>query len=108
MRTVICNVLRGNPFDALHYVGIIPDMLDPSDPRPVKEQLNEGYAHGGGWHATVVDFKLGEDDSLHYEGDPTLLPVVEIRVRHERILIYQHAWVAIIQPDRSYEVCRMD
>jgi hypothetical protein len=27
---------------------------------------------------------------------------------HERVIVYEHSWVAIVQPDRSFEVCRMD
>jgi hypothetical protein len=31
-----------------------------------------------------------------------------MELRDELILIYEHSWVAIIQPDRTFETCRMD
>jgi hypothetical protein len=37
-----------------------------------------------------------------------LHPIAEIRLRAERILIYESDFVAIVQPDRSFEVRRID
>jgi hypothetical protein len=82
-------------------------MLWEDDPRSAKEQLNTGYAHGGGWQA-FNGFKLNADDSLSYPGDPPQIPIIEFKLRNERVVLYDHAWVAVIQPDRSFEVCRMD
>src|SRR5438132_13007657 len=87
--------------------GHIPYWLDPADPRPAKEQLNEHYMHGGGW-SPFIGFKLNGDDSLTYPNDPPLTALTRARLRDELICMYRHAWVAIIQPDRSFEVCRMD
>lgn len=89
------------------HVGIIPDMLNEHNPKPAKKQLHEGYPQGGGW-SPFKGFTLREDNSLTYPGDPPQKPIAEMRLREELILIYEHAWVAIIQPDRSFEVCRMD
>jgi hypothetical protein len=82
-------------------------MLDENDPRPAKDQFNERYAHGGGWHP-MGGFKLNQDNSLKYPGDPPLKPVARLQFRNELIMFYDHAWVAIIHKDRYFEVCRMD
>lgn len=97
-----------HPRATIEHAGYIPNWLnDEDDPRPAKEQLNDGYAFAGGWQP-FKGFKLAEDDSLTYPGDPPQHPIIEFKIRDERVLLYQHAWVAIIQPDRSFEVCRMD
>jgi len=42
-------------FEYLHpamteeHLGLLPEFLDPKDPRPARAQLHEHYAHGGGW-----------------------------------------------------------
>jgi hypothetical protein len=89
------------------HLGLIPDMLCDQDPLPAREQLNRGYAHGGGWRP-MKKFILRSDDSLCYPGDPSLRPLFKTMMRDELVLVYDHAWVAIVQPDRSFEVCRMD
>jgi hypothetical protein len=100
-------IIFRHPQANLDHIGIIPDMLDWDNPKSAREQLDEGYRHGGGWWP-MSKFKMDENDRLKYPGDPWLEPLVEIPLRDERIVIYQHAMVAIIQPDRSFEVSRMD
>lgn len=92
-----------NSFRALGY---IKGVLDDEDPRSAKEQLHESYAHGGGWQP-FKGFELTDDDGLKYPGDPVQLPVSTAKLRDEVIHLYPSAWVAIIQPDRSFEVSRM-
>ena len=41
-------------------------------------------------------------------GEPTLLPRAATALRNESIFFYPHAWVAIVQEDGAFEVCRMD
>lgn len=90
------------------YLGLIPEMLSESDPRPAREQLNTGYSHGGGWHP-FNGFKLNTTTlELYYPGDPPTQPLAYANLRDERIVVYEHSWVAIIQKDNSFEVCRMD
>ncbi len=88
-------------------LGLIPFWLNANDPRPAREQLDSNYQHGGGWRP-FKGHELLEDDALEYPDDPPLHPIAEIDIRNERVLIYEFGWVAIIQPDRSFEVCRMD
>jgi hypothetical protein len=88
-------------------VGEIPCWLSADDPRPAATQLDGCYSHGGGWEP-FVGFRLREDNSLKYPGDRPLQPIAEMRLRDELILIYEHSWVVVIQPDRTFEACRMD
>lgn len=88
-------------------VGYIPEFLSPDDPRPAKEQFNDAYAHGGGWNP-MEGWELLPLRRLKYPGDPPLKPVAELILRDETILVYPHAWVAIVQADGSFEVARMD
>lgn len=88
--------------------GYIPTFLSASDSRSAKEQLHENYAHGGGW-SPFKGFTFNPDDlSIKYPGDPSYPAVAVITLRDERVIIYPHAWVAIVQKDDSYEVARMD
>lgn len=98
---------RAAELDRFDVLGMLDIMLWTSDPRPAKEQLNERYAHGGGWRP-LSGWKLGKNDKIKYPGDPALTPVAHARLRDELVVLYPHGWVAIIQPDRSFEVSRMD
>lgn len=89
------------------HLGLLPGMLDPSDPRPAREQFDANYQHGGGWFPTKGHV-LSADNTLTYPGDPPLKPVAMTLLRDELILLYPYSFVAIIQPDRTFEVCRMD
>ena len=99
-------------FELLHpdatcaHLGCLPSFLSEQDQAPAREQFDRNY-HFGGWKP-FKGFELGEDNSLFYPGDPALTPVAQYRLRNELIVFYNYAWVAIIQPDRSFEVCRMD
>ena len=93
------------PGVTLQTLGALPDMLDANDPAPAREQLDRGYQHGfrglSGWY-------LGADDVLHFPGDRPYRPLAEMRMRDEKILIFEGSFVAVIAPDRSFEVARMD
>jgi hypothetical protein len=41
-------------------------------------------------------------------GDPPLLPIAVTMLRDEEIRFYDHSWLAIVQPDGSLEVARVD
>lgn len=91
----------------LDRLGLLPQMLHESDPRPARDQLNEGYAHGGGWRP--MDGWLHIDEfAVQYPDDPPYLPIATTSLRNEVIAVYDHAWVAIFQPDGTFEICRMD
>lgn len=92
------------------HLGLIPMWLNEDDSRPAREQLNAGYQHGGGWNP-FHGFTMADDDDmwwLLYPGDPPTRSLAYTRLREEIIVVYEHAWVAIIQADGSFEVARMD
>lgn len=98
---------------ARDLVGIVPDFLSESDPRPAAEQFNERYAHGGGWSPMTGWEFTPETGWLKYPGDPAHRPITKMvlhkdKDRPETIYVYEHAWIAIVQADGTYEVARMD
>lgn len=88
------------------HLGFLPAMLSPDDPRPAREQFNSNYSFGG-W-SPFKGFTLNTDNSLSYPGDPPQQPLAQAKLRDELIILYPSSWVAIIQPDRSFEVARLD
>src|SRR6185436_6514294 len=89
------------------YLGFIPGFLDEDDKRPAKEQFDDRYVSG--WMPTGADkFKLLDGYRLKYPGDPVQQPLALTKLRDEVIVLYEGDFVAIIQPDRSFEVARMD
>ena len=99
---------RQDPEHLQEMLGFIPSFLSEDDPRPASVQLNENYAHGGGWHP-MKGFDLDtETMTLNYEGDPPLRLVAASALREELILVFQYAWVVIISPGGTYEVSRCD
>jgi hypothetical protein len=93
--------------DVGHDVGFIPTFLDEDDPRPAREQFQERYQWGG-WHPQDGFTTRGGRPTLYYPGDPPLHPLACMAFRDEVIFVYPGAYVAIFQPDGSFEACRMD
>jgi hypothetical protein len=87
-------------------LGFIPTFLHEHDPRPAAQQFQSNYPHGG-WDA-FPGFTMSPSGKLLYPGDPPMACLYEARFRDEVIRLYQYEWVAIIQPDGSFEVSRMD
>jgi hypothetical protein len=93
-------------------LGLIPLMLSDHDPRPAAEQFDMAYGHGGGWRP-FVGFTMLPNGNLAYPDDPPAQLLAETTLhadtdRPEVIRFYEHAWVAVIQKDGTFEVCRMD
>lgn len=89
------------------HLGNILFFLHVESELSAREQFDLAYGFAGGWQP-FKGFTLHADNSLSYPGDPPLYPLAQARLRDELIVFYPHSWVAIIQLDRSYEVCRMD
>lgn len=96
-----------HPQATLEMLGYIPGFLSEHDPRPAREQLHTGYSHGGGWEP-FVGFSMLPNGDMSYPGDPPTQLLAETQLRNETIRFYEHAWVAIVQPDGSFEVARLD
>jgi hypothetical protein len=95
---------RGSPEE---LVGYLPKIFLDSDPRPAREQAKERYAHGGGWHPQE-GWVLHPHGVAVYPGDPPLEPLAMTTLNDETLLVYPYGYVAVVQPDMSFEMSRMD
>lgn len=109
------------------HLGLIPQFLWDSDPRPAIEQIDERYAHGGGWRPMdkflplgVYNFAEGVAPKLRYPGDPPFQPyamavlhgaenrVYPDGVEQEVFVIYEYAICAIFRAGELHSVARLD
>lgn len=89
-------------------LGLLPQMWDVTDPRPARVQAADNYAHGGGW-SPFKGFKFDAvKQVLTYSGDPPMRALAYAQLRDETIIVYDYAWVMILQKDGSFEISRMD
>jgi hypothetical protein len=88
-------------------LGFLPGFLSEDDPRPAVEQIDAAYQHGGGWQP-FHGFRVVDGCCLQYPSDPVLKPLAWTQLRDERVMVYRHHWVMVMQPDRSYEIARVD
>jgi len=88
-------------------LGFIPSFLNSADPRSAREQLDTAYVHGGGW-SPFPGFKMLPSGNIQFPGDPETQLLFEAKLHDELIRVYTSAWVAIVQPDGSFEISRMD
>ncbi len=95
-----------HPAFNFEMLGIIPSFLDEDDPRPAREQIASSYC--GGWSPFDGPVKMLPNGDFSYPGDPPTKLLAETRLRDEVIRFYDHAWVAIVQPDGSFEIDRLD
>lgn len=87
-------------------LGFLPGFLSEDDPRPAKEQFNERYISG--WHSFPGFTFDKEKLQLNYPGDPPMVAIASTMLRNEEIILFQHAWVLILQDDGTWDVSRMD
>jgi len=87
-------------------LGNLRFFLHKDDPRSASEQINERYRYGG-WEPFSGFESLG-DGELIYPGDPVVRPLARAYLRTEVIYFYKYDWVAVFQPDGSFEVSRVD
>lgn len=73
---------------------------------PLKEQINAAYSFG--WNP-FKGFKMDpKTKGIKYPKDPELLPLAVATFREQTVYLYQYSWVAIVEPDGSFEVSRID
>lgn len=82
--------------DMLSMLGFIPYWLNPADPRPAKEQLEEKYGLGPlfDMKATIVN-GVYHSESAEDDDDP-LWPLAEIPLHDDVIYIYEYGIVGIV------------
>ena len=88
-------------------LSLLSDVFYDNDPRPAAAQIDTNYAHGGGYNPTD-GFTLNADNSLSYPGDEPLKVLAKATLRDEQLYLYDGEFVAVVQPDRSFAVTRMD
>lgn len=93
--------------------GFLPTFLHPLDERDAVTQLHEAYAHGGGWNdfkgfTLKFDPENVQEATIEYAGDPAYELIAWTKLREETVLLFQHGWVAVVQPDGSHRIARMD
>ena len=89
-------------------LGLLPEIFRADDDRPAVEQANDRYAHGGGWFPQTGWTIEPGTGIAHYDGDPPFQPLCVAKLHDEMIIVYPHAYVAILQEDGSYQMARMD
>lgn len=98
-------------FTDMRVVGFIPQFLDESDPRSAVEQIDTAYQHGGGWR-DFKGFQLagggGDPYFLTYPGDPHMRELSRATLRDETLVFFKCSWLAVIQPNGSFRVARLD
>lgn len=96
-----------------NVVGLLPLILLDSDSRPAKDQLNDRYAHGGGYRPTLSDsWQLGVEGGayvLYYPEDPPFHEQARIKLPcGETCVLFDASFMTIIQKDLSFVVTRVD
>ena len=93
-------------------LGYIPSFFNEDDPRSASEQINHNYI--GGWRPqkgftmdpTTKVLQYG--DPKEEDADPPLEVLAVSYLRNEIIALYRYSYLAIIQEDGTFEVCRLD
>lgn len=96
-----------HPSYTIEDLGMLPFFAWESNPKSVKEQINDNYKHGGGWQS-MKGFTLNKDTSISYSDDPPQHPIAIANLRDEIIFVYESSWVLILQPNGSFDVARVD
>jgi hypothetical protein len=92
-------------------VGLIPSFICETDPRPVTQQIDDNYQHGGGWRP-LPGMTLSPGLVL-LGGDPEPYRPIAITRLAERedqtlVIIFERGVTAVVEADGSYQVARLD
>jgi hypothetical protein len=94
------------------HLGFLPYILLASDPRPIADQLEDRYQHGGGF-APYGQGKWAYDPKTHTLTYPDDEPMTPDAIFHpanpdETLYLYDHSIAAIVNTDGSFAVVRLD
>jgi hypothetical protein len=92
--------------------GLLPfwfhDWLAAGDERlPLADFIGQVYAHGGGWNP-FNEFEIDEDGTMHFPGDPPMIPLMHMSHGNLSVFIYEYAMVTVRYPDGTTSTARMD
>lgn len=106
---IACENAQRGGFDPGEMLGTIPEMLSADDPGGAVEQIDRAYKDiGGGWRDFSGFTLNAERGTLSYPGDRPRLLIAEAKLRDERILFFNGAWIAVVQPDGSFRAACID
>jgi len=93
-------------------IGLIPEIITDRDPRPVHEQIESGYAHGGGWRP-MPGFRLtcssvAGKSVLNYPVDPALHEISRAQIGEELVMVFDCDFVVVVAANGGFAVTRMD
>ena len=103
-----------HPYANYSHLGFLVDFLDDEDPRPVTEQLDDTYRHGGGWkelNKDGVSYILNpKTRTLRYtkHGGEWLKPIARTTLHGTTIIFYDYAILAAHTPGEQLRVTRVD
>jgi hypothetical protein len=101
--------MRRHGYTPEDILGTIPEMLDANNPAGAVTQIDKAYRDiGGGWHDVRGHDLDTEGAKLTYPGDPPRPLIAEATLRDEKILFFNGAWIAVVQPDGAFRVARID
>ena len=102
-------------------LGTLPLMFHPFSDDDAKTQIDKRYAHGGGFVDTP-GFSLNDEwkepgeaiiqyyqeEAAPEEQDPPLHELARAKLGEETLIFFPYAFLAIVQPDGSFQVTRVD
>lgn len=93
--------------------GIVPEFLDPYNALSAKAQIDQAYAHGGGWRdfdgfTVRIDWAAPENSELLYPGDPPVKAKAFCFFGEELIVLYDYDWCSVSHPSGTCYVARLD
>jgi len=100
-------------FTNMDAAGLLPMFFDEQDPRPAAEQADANYQHGGGWRPQpdwTLQFNRQDpmQTTAQYPHDPTTAAIAVAVLHDEVLVLFDYGYLAIVQPDGSFEMARMD
>jgi hypothetical protein len=91
-----------------HVIGYLVNFLNPSDPRGAVAQIGTSYISGWNDFNGFQLNKSGDRYSLAYPNDRPMRELSRTTMRGETIVLFEYDWVAVIQPNGSFKVARLD
>lgn len=95
-------------------LGFLPDLISNLYPGNVAEQLERNYAHGGGYR-DLTKLEPGKwtfnkrNKTLRYRGESDIFnPLASVQIKDEMVYFYKYSLLAIVKPDGSFAVTRVD
>lgn len=101
-------------YDLSHWTGnagFLTQIISEADERPAEVQLNDRYAHGGGFFE-FKGFTLHNVEAeayLTYPGDPAVKEIARchLPLSNETLILFQSSWLAIVSGG-THKIARVD